>query len=326
MEATAIAHANVALVKYWGKHDPILNTPAVGSISLTLSELWTRTTVSFRRQPGENRLYVNDRRMPPSDLDRVGPIMNQLRRLTAIDSPFEIRSFNNFPTAAGLASSASSQAALALAASHAVGHPLSPAQTSALARLGSASAARSVFGGFVELPAGGDQRDAPAAAQIADEHAWPLSVLVAVTDENPKAIGSRAAMLQTQHQSPFYQAWVDAAAPDLESMRAAIRRRDFEAMGALAENSALKLHGLIMSARPGLIYWTPGTIAVIREIQQLRREGLAVYFTIDAGPQVKAICRESDQAAVADRLRALPDVRRLIVNGPGPAARIVETT
>ena len=317
MKATAIAHANVALVKYWGKSDPSRNIPAVGSISLTLSQLWTRTSVAFRKDLEKDTLSLNGKPVSRSALKRVVGFLNYLRQRFPIDGHLKIESINNFPTGF---------AALALAASHAIGHPLPSAQTSELARLGSASAARSIFGGFVELPAGGDRDDAPTAIQIADEKHWSLAVLVAVTDESPKPMGSRAAMLQTQDRSPFFKAWVDAAPSDLDAMRSAVLERDFDAMGALAEHSALKLHGLIMSTRPGLVYWNPGTVAVIEAIRNMRREGLGVYFTIDAGPQVKAICRMGDQAAVADRLNALADVKSVIASRPGPSAYIVEET
>ena len=323
MESTAIAHANIALVKYWGKIDSEANIPAVGSLSLTLSNLWTRTTVNFRRPLSEDRLFINDRPATSAEKHRVVRFMDEVRRRTGFDCYCEIHSLTSFPIAAGMASSASSYAALAMAAMHAAGHPLPPAETSALARLGSGSAARSVYGGFAELPVGGPG-EAPAAIQIADEHFWPLAVLVAVTDDAPKPMSSRTAMEMTQRHSPFYSAWVDTAGRDLESMRAAVLRRDLETVGALAEHSALKMHGLMMSARPGLLYWNPGTVAVIQEVLNLRKNGHAVYFTIDAGPQVKVLCRRRDQAMVADRLLALPGIRNLMLCGPGPSAHKVE--
>ena len=249
--------------------------------------------------------------------------MDHVRRLTGAQQFCEVRSVNSFPTAAGMASSASGYAALTLAAMHAAGHPLPPAEASSLARLGSGSAARSILGGFVELPAG-KNGEPPAAIQIADENFWPLAVLVAITDDAPKPVSSRAAMELTQRHSPFYKAWVDASAHDLDAMRSAVLRRDFEAVGALAEHSALKMHGLMMSARPGLLYWNPGTMAVIQEVLKMRKEGIAVYFTIDAGPQVKTLCHRQDQDVVAERLLSLAGVRSLTLCGPGPSAHIVE--
>ena len=323
MDATAVAHANIALVKYWGKVDSAANIPAVGSLSLTLSNLWTRTTVTFRRPLKEDRVFINDHRAKPTEKKRVVRFLDEVRRRTETNHYCEVRSINSFPTAAGMASSASGYAALAVAAMHAAGHPLPPTDSSALARLGSGSAARSIFGGFAELPVGGPEK-APAAIQIADEQFWPLTVLVAITDDTPKPVSSRTAMEMTQRHSPFYAAWVDTAGGDLEAMRAAVLRRDLETVGALAEHSALKMHGLMMSARPGLLYWNPGTVAVIQEVLKLRKEGLAVYFTIDAGPQVKVLCRKRDKATVADRLLALSGVRSLMLCAPGPSAHVEE--
>lgn len=323
MDATALAHANIALVKYWGKIDTAANIPAVGSLSLTLSNLWTRTSVNFRRPLKEDRVFINEHRARPAVMKKVVHFLDEVRRRTETDRYCEVRSINSFPTAAGMASSASGFAALAVAAMHAAGHPLTPTDASALARIGSGSAARSIFGGFAELP-GGDPANAPAAIQIADEHFWPLTVLVAITDDTPKPVSSRTAMEMTKLHSPFYAAWVDTAGRDLETMRAAVLRRDLETVGALAEHSALKMHGLMMSARPGLLYWNPGTVAVIQEVLNLRKEGLAVYFTIDAGPQVKVLCRRRDKATVADRLLALSGVRSLMLCRPGPSARVEE--
>ncbi len=323
MIKTVIAHTNIALVKYWGKIDAKANIPAVGSLSLTLSNLWTRTTVEYRRALKNDRFYLNGRLATSSEKKRVARFLDVVRRRIDTNRFCEVHSINSFPTAAGLASSASGYAALALAAMHAAGHPRPPAETSSLARLGSGSAARSVFGGFAELPAGGNG-DGSAAIQIANEDFWPLAVLVAITDDSPKRISSRAAMEMTRRQSPFYAAWVDTSSHDLESMRAAVLRRDFDTVGALAEHSALKMHGLMMSARPGLLYWNPVTVAVMQEVLKMRRNGIGAYFTIDAGPQVKVLCRQRDRAQVAERLLAVSGIRDLMMCVPGPSAHILE--
>ncbi len=320
---TAIAHANIALVKYWGKADPHINAPAVGSLSLTLSNLWTRTTVDFRNSLKTDRFYLNNKQVAPHERDRLTNFMDEVRRRSAIDCFCEIHSINSFPTAAGLASSASGYAALATAAMHAAGRHLPPDELSSLARLGSGSAARSIHGGFAELPAG-SRGQAAGAVQIADEHFWPLAVLVAITDGSPKTVSSRDAMAMTQRHSPYYTAWVDSSAQDLDTMRAAVLRRDFDAVGALAEHSALKMHGLMMSTRPELLFWNPGTVAVVREVIRMRQKGIGAYFTIDAGPQVKVLCRPHDRALVAEHLLALPEIRDLTMCAPGPSAQIVE--
>ncbi|MGB5619602.1 MAG: diphosphomevalonate decarboxylase [Desulfobacterales bacterium] len=325
MIASSIAHPNIALVKYWGKSDWSRNLPAVGSISVTLSQLETRTTVEVRRGLQSDRLYINGNTVGPDQTRRMASFLDEIRRIAGTDLCCEVHSRNSFPTAAGLASSASGFAALTLAATRAFGLTLQPKELSALARLGSGSAARSIYGGFVELPAGNDCNRDCAALQIENERFWPISILVAVTSENVKPIGSRDAMAITEIRSPFYGVWIEESQKDIMEMRTAIRRRDIETVGTIAEHSALKLHGMLMAARPGILYWNQGTIGAIQEIIHLRESTIPVYFTIDAGPQVKAICPKSYESIVAERLRATPGVEVVLRSAPGPAASLLET-
>ncbi|HHP7233780.1 MAG TPA: diphosphomevalonate decarboxylase [Desulfobacterales bacterium] len=322
--ASAIAHPNVALVKYWGKTDWDRNIPAVGSISVTLANLTTHSTVQFQHGLAQDRLFINQAPAGRHQTLRVSRFLDEIRRRAGIDKFCDVHSVNNFPTGAGLASSASGFAALSLAASQAAGLNLDSTELSALARLGSGSAARSVFGGFVELTAGDKEGGEPAAFQLHDEHFWPLAVLVAVTTDAPKPFGSREAMAVTEARSPYYHSWVQTAAQDIEKMRSAIQRRDLQSLGETAEHSALKLHGLLMASRPGILYWNGGTFAAIEAVVRMRSEGLAAYFTIDAGPQVKVICRPQDAPAVSDRLQVLPGIIRVLPCRPGPAARLLE--
>jgi diphosphomevalonate decarboxylase len=322
--ASAIAHPNVALVKYWGKVDWKRNIPAVGSISVTLANLTTHSAVQFQNGLTQDRVFINQAPAERHQALRVSRFLDEIRRRAGIDLFCEVHSVNNFPTGAGLASSASGFAALSLAASQAAGLNLDPPALSALARLGSGSAARSLFGGFVELPAAGEEGSEPAAFQLHDEHFWPLAILVAVTSDASKPLGSREAMAVTEARSPYYRSWVQASSPDMEQMRSAIQRRDLQSLGETAEHSALKLHGMLMASRPGVFYWNRGTIAAIEEVVRMRSEGLSAYFTIDAGPQVKVICRPQEAPAVSDRLQALPGVMEVLHSRPGPAARLLE--
>lgn len=323
MNAEALAHSNIALVKYWGKLDTDDNIPAVGSISVTLSDLSTRTAVSVDRRRQRDRLFLDGRQINGIQAIRTERFLNQIRKLAASNDRFEIHSTNNFPTASGLASSASGYAALALAASNAAGLNLTQTELCALARFGSGSASRSMYGGFVEMTAGRVGANRSETTQLADEHFWPISVLVAVTDDAPKPIGSREAMAITQKTSPFYPAWVASAQGDLDAMRRAIRRRDLLTVGTIAEHSALKLHGMIMACKPGIFYWNPGTMEVIQEIHRMRNNGIPVFFSIDAGPQVKTICDPQFGRLVSERLQSLPGVKQVIRSGPGPSARLI---
>ncbi|NBB92675.1 MAG: diphosphomevalonate decarboxylase [Gammaproteobacteria bacterium] len=317
-QATARAGANIALVKYWGKRDQRLNLPAAGSISITLAGLETRTTVTPDPALTADRFVLDGVEQP---LARVGALLDLMRELARETVACRVESDNNFPTGAGLASSASGFAALVVAAAGALGLELSKRKLSELARLGSGSAARSIFGGFVEMAAGQRDDGADAVAHpLADPPDWPLEVVVAVTDAGGKAVGSRDGMNHTMQTSPYYRAWVDSVGDDLAEARSAIAGRDFERLAAVSEHSALKMHASMLAARPGLVYWNPATLACLHAVRALRAEGTGVFFTVDAGPQVKAVCRPGEGERVAGVLRGQPGVREVIVTGLGPGA------
>ncbi|HEY7375818.1 MAG TPA: diphosphomevalonate decarboxylase [Polyangia bacterium] len=322
--ATAVAGTNIALVKYWGKRDVALNLPAAGSLSLTLDRLGTRTTVAF--DDGERDRFVLDG-APAGDVAtaRVSAFLDRVRARAEIGRRALVTSENSVPTAAGLASSASGFAALALAATRAAGLALPAPELSALARIGSGSAARSIFGGFVEMARGvrADGSDA-IAHPMPEGDGWEVRLVVAITAAGPKAIGSTAAMTHTARTSPFYDAWLAGVPGDLAAARAAIAARHLPALGAVVERSALRMHAAGLAADPAIIYWNAATLAAIDCVHTLRASGTAVFFTIDAGPHVKALCRAADADAVAAALRAVPGVIDCVVAAPGPGARVVE--
>lgn len=341
--AAARAHSNIALAKYWGKRDTALNIPAVGSISITLDALHTDTTVSFDAGLDHDELWLDDRlQLIGTAPDRtvsggtvsggaasggkVGLVLDLVRELAGHDLRARVMSHNNFPTGAGLASSASGFAALAVAACAAAGVEVTPRELSRLARRGSASAARSIFGGYVELHTGSSADGSDSFAEpLLDGDAWPLCVVVAITDPGPKTVSSTVGMQATSATSPFYTAWVESAADGLDRMRAAILAHDLETVGELAEHSCLALHSLMLTTRPALIYWNAATVSAIHAVRELRASGLPVYFTIDAGPQVKALCLPEDAAAVAEALAGVPGVQETRTSALGPAAHLVAT-
>jgi diphosphomevalonate decarboxylase len=323
-----VAGTNIALVKYWGKRDVALNLPATGSLSLTLDRLGTRTTVAFD-DGATDRLVLDGAPADDAATARVSAFLDRVRARAEIARRALVTSDNSVPTAAGLASSASGFAALALAATRAAGLTLSPPELSALARIGSGSAARSIFGGFVEMARGErpDGTDAVAHAlpeQGPDGDGWDLRLVVAITASGPKAIGSTAAMTHTARTSPFYGAWIERVPADLVAARAAIAARHLPSLGAVAERSALRMHAAALAADPAIIYWKPATLAAIDCVHALRAGGMAVFFTIDAGPHVKALCRAADADTVATALRAVPGVSDCLTAAPGPGAHVVE--
>ncbi len=321
--ATARAHSNIALVKYWGKRDETLNIPAVGSISITLAALSTHTTVAFDSESTTERdeFYLNGHL---TESNRVVGVLELVRERAGLTRRAVVTSTNDFPTGAGLASSASGFAALAVAASAAAGLALTTRELSILARRGSGSAARSIFGGYVEMHTGSRSDGLDSFAEpILDAAAWPLSVVVAITDGATKAVSSTHGMAASRASSPFYPAWVDTAGADLAEMRDAISTGDLPLLGEVAERSCLKLHALMLTSRPPLLYWNAGTIAAMQTVQELRHSGIPAYFTIDAGPQVKALCAPENAAVVARALAETPGVQETRTSALGRGTHLV---
>src|SRR4051794_8341673 len=287
MRAVARANTNIALVKYWGKRDAALNLPAVGSLSLTLDGLSTRTSVVFGKSDADT-LQLNGAPADARAVGRIAKFLDLVRERAGIRERAAVDSSNDFPTAAGLASSASAFAALALAATRAAGLSLSDRELSILARRGSGSAARSIFGGFVEMHRGdaADGSDSFAEPIATD---WDVRLVIAATTQGPKSTLSTDGMRHTAETSPYYDAWVNMSERDLATARDAIARRDLQALGEVTEASCLSMHASAMAARPAVLYFIGATIEGYRTIQELRKSGVPAWFTCDAGPHVKAL-------------------------------------
>ena len=316
MQGTAIAQPNIALIKYWGKRDTKRNLPAVGSISITLRELFTRMQVEFDASLAADSLTVNGR----TEEQMLPRLASCLDRLAGPDRHrAHISSRCNFPIAAGLASSASAFAAITVAGAAAAGKALDRDALASLAGEASGSAARSLFGGFVELR---NQNDAIRCATIMNAADWPLSVVVAITERGPKAVGSTEAMEISRRTSPFYSTWIEQQDEDLATARAAIARRDFEKLAAVSEHNCLKMHSIMWASRPPLVYWNAATLRCLETVRQLQRQGTGVFFTIDAGPQVKAVCLPEHADDVADALRATAGVTDVMRTGLGDGAHL----
>jgi diphosphomevalonate decarboxylase len=311
MATVTRAHPNIALIKYWGKASGEGNVPATPSLSITLGALATTTTVSDAEV---DRFELDEQ--PVAD-PKVARCLTNLRRRYAVP-PLMIRSQNDFPTAAGLASSASGFAALITAIDAHCGLNLSAEERSDYARQASGSAARSIYGGFVALR--GPHWHGQTLASAED---WPLQVVIAIATSEAKAVSSSDGMKRSAATSPYYPAWVTSTLDDFNAALPLVAARDFAGLADLAEFSCLKMHGLMLSSRPGLIYWNPTTLACIHLVRELRRSGLPVFFTVDAGPQVKAICLPEAAPAVADALADVHGVREVLISGLGEGAAVV---
>jgi diphosphomevalonate decarboxylase len=318
--AVARANTNIALVKYWGKRDAALNLPAVGSLSLTLEGLSTRTSVAFDGKLERDALLLNGADADDKSTARVSKFLDLVRARAGLSERARVESANDFPTAAGLASSASAFAALAVAATRAAGLSLDDRELSILARRGSGSAARSIFGGFVEMHRGtlADGSDAFAEPIVTD---WDVRLVIAATTSGPKATLSTDGMRHTAATSPYYPAWIDMSERDLATAREAIARRDLEALGTVTEASCLSMHASALAARPAVLYFIGATIEGYRIIQELRRGGVPAWFTCDAGPHVKAL---TDAAHAAEVEAALAPLGKTWICRPGPRAEVLE--
>jgi diphosphomevalonate decarboxylase len=313
-EVLCRASPSLALVKYWGKKNTRQNLPATPSLAVTLGGVHTETRV---RMAGKDSIRLNGEVVA---LDRFLPLFGALRRAAGQEVYFQVETSNNFPSSAGLASSSSGFAALTVACARILELDLSPARLSAFARAGSASAARSLFGGFTLLPAGDS-----AARQLYGPGYWPeLRIVIALVSRKAKPISSRAAMEATRLSSPYYRAWLRNAAELLDPALRALGRRDIEALGSVARLSYSRMHAALLAASPPVLYWLPTTVAVIRECQSLRDEGIGAWETLDAGPQVKVLCLDSEAPIIGERLQALDQELKIIIAavGEGPVCEV----
>ncbi|GAA3765775.1 diphosphomevalonate decarboxylase [Microbacterium kribbense] len=319
--STAVAHPNIALIKYWGKRDEDLILPCTGSLSLTLDVFPTTTTLTADADAAADAITFDGAVATGSAARRITAFLDLVRAQAGITARARVDTRNSVPTGAGLASSASGFAALAVAAADAYGLALDERDLSRLARRGSGSACRSVISGTAVWYAGTDD-----ATSFAEPVAGPaLGMVIAVVDAGTKAVSSREAMRRTRDTSPYADAWATATAADLDEMLAAFGRADVTAIGELTESNALRMHAAIMASRPPIRYLTPQSIALFDAAAALRADGLDAWATADAGPNVVLLCRDGDVAAVRDALRertGLP-ADRLIAAHAGPGARLV---
>lgn len=313
MSTIARAHPNIALVKYWGKQQAPGNIPATPSLSITLDTLLSTTWVE---NAAEDSITLNGQQVEDQKIITWLTLLREQYDIPLLS----IRSENNFPTAAGLASSASGFAALITAIDHHCNLEMSLSKRSSFARMASGSAARSILGGFVGLT----QPDWIARPLLAAER-WPLKVVIAITDESQKTVSSSTGMQRSQATSPYYPTWITSSQEDYRQAEIAVEQRDFTALGRLAEANCLKMHAVMHSSVPALIYWRPATLDCLECIRKLQQSGINVFFTIDAGPQVKAVCTQEAEQEVIGALTQVSGVIRTISVGLGAGASAENT-
>lgn len=320
--ATAIANANIAFIKYWGNRDEKLRLPSNASLSMNLAGLETETTVEFNAGWERDEVTIGGEPQSGPARERVVALLDVIRARAGLVLRARVDSRNNFPTGTGIASSASAFAALALAGVAAAGLSLTEPELSALARQGSGSAARSIPGGFVEWRLGEvDQPASSYAYTIAPPDHWDLRDVIAVVSQKHKSVGSTNGHALAA-SSPLQAARVATVPERLDRCRTALLAKDFAHFADLIEADSNLMHAVMMTSHPPLLYWEPITVAIMKSVQRWRAEGLPVCFTIDAGPNVHCLCPTEAAPEVERRLRENLDVKRILVAGPGAAARL----
>lgn len=314
---TARAHTNIALIKYWGKANQKLKLPTTSSLSLTLNDFYTDTSVLFNEKLTEDQITFNGKPLSGKKAQRIIDFLDLVRNLAKLNVYAEVSTINKVPTAAGLASSASGFAALAAAASKAIGLELSKRELSRLARQGSGSATRSIYGGFVEWEKG--TSDETSYAVPFDEHVdWPINVVAVMVNQAEKQMSSSKGMQISVNTSPYYSAWEKVCAQALEKIKVAIKNHNFNEMGKIAEENAMQMHALTLSSSPDFTYFDADSLKVMNLVHQLRKNGLACYFTMDAGPNVKILVEQQNTAKLVNELEKEFGSDKVVVTTPGP--------
>ena len=303
-KAEAFAPSNIALCKYWGKRDIELNLPVTSSLSISLGKLGSCCSLSFCDK--QDRVILNGEKLEYDStfVVRLSQYLDLFRREK--HRHYHVETTNTIPTAAGFASSASGFASIVLALNKLHGWNLTKQKLSILARLGSGSASRSLWQGFVEWHAGSDEQGMDSFAEPLEHSAWPeLKIGLLVLEAGEKEIGSRAAMQRTVETSQLYKSWPDKVKQDMQKLKKSIIDKDFDQLGSTAESNALAMHATMMAAQPPVLYWLPQSVTTMKKVWQCRHEGLPLYFTMDAGPNIKLLFLEKDKDTILSKFPSL---------------------
>ncbi|MBI4036166.1 diphosphomevalonate decarboxylase [Candidatus Daviesbacteria bacterium] len=320
MKATAIGPSDIALTKYWGRKDEVLRLPENGSISMVLSNLLTTTTVEFSPEYKKDQITINGGGLEEGEAERVIKHLDRIRKIAKIDLKAKVVSKNNFPIGTGLSSSASGFAALTVAASSAAGLNLSEKELSILSRQASGSSCRPIAGGFVEW-LDGNTSNTSYAKTIFPKNWWNIADVVAVVSEGRKEVPTSTGHAKAQ-SSPFLKLRLSRMKEKNRLVKKYIKERDFKALGELIEQEALELHTIMLTQYPPLIYWTPGTLTIMKLVSHWRAEGIPVYFTINTGQNIHLLTEQKNVEKVKDKLKKLDFVKNIIVNTAGEGTRL----
>jgi len=310
MQSIVRTSPNIALIKYWGKRNTIKNLPAVDSISITLDNLWTEMNVMFSSDLSNDELFINEKRQ-----NNISRVKNCIDSILGEQRDYaSIMSRCNFPISAGLASSSSSFSALVVAINSLMKKKWNTQLLANQAGSVSGSAARSILGGIVKL---NNEPEKIRITQLLSPNDWPLRVVIAITDKKEKAISSSKAMKLSADTSPFYSSWIEGQNDDIKEANSFISKKDFEGLASISEHNCMKMHSIMWTTRPSIVYWNSTTIDCMQAIRDLQRNGESVFFTIDAGPQIKAICLPENEEKIAKKLNEIKGVQSIMTSGLG---------
>lgn len=308
------AHTNIALIKYWGKANAELRLPLMSSLSMTLDAFYTDTTIE--KTNDDPAFYLNGKKQDSKQSQRVFSYLAKLQNKFGFHDNLIVKSVNHVPTSAGLASSSSAFAALAAAFCQCYNIQVDKKELSRLARSGSGSACRSIFGGFSVWQKG--DSDESSYAYALDEHPqMDLHLLAVELNTKQKKISSTSGMKEAQ-SSPFFNPWLERNESELKQMITAIKNNDFTALGELAELNANEMHAINLTAQPEFTYFEPDTIRAIKLVEDLRKEGIECYYTIDAGPNIKVLCRLRNSKEIVERFKSVFNNVNIVIANFGP--------
>ena len=313
MKATAIANSNIAFVKYWGKKDPELNIPMNPSISMTLdTNLSTKTTVEFSEKYSQDEFILNKEKQSGTKLDRVSEFLDLIRKKANTKLKAKVVSINTFPTASGIASSASGFAALAYASCEALNLNLDKNELSGLARLGSGSASRSIYGGFVEWH---DKYS----TQLKNENYWPeLRDIVIIVSKKEKPVSSREAMQITVEKSKLYKERIKNINKTLDSVRTAILNRDFQDLAKHIMLDSDNMHACINET--GIKYLDNTSHKIKQIIKNINNTQIKAAYSFDAGPNAHIITLEKYLPLIMKKFAGYDK----IISKPGQGVRLTK--
>lgn len=313
---TAKAHANIALIKYWGKKDESLFLPFTSSLSLTLDPLYTITTVSKDSTLTKDYFVLNGVTQNGQETEKISKFVDYFRKNNQF---IRIESSNSFATAAGLASSASGYAALSKALNQEFEWNYTDLELSRITRKGSGSATRSLFGGFAVWQTGDDESSFGYSLPTQMD----IVMVIAVVDDQKKSHSSRSMMKKTVQESAYFEAWVQQSERDFSDMLIAVTECDLRRIGLIAERNAMMMHATLLANQTPFFYLQPKSLEIIQLVQQLREQGIVAYYTMDAGPNVKIITNSTDQAKVIEQLSEILNQDNIMIAKPGPGASIL---